>query len=135
MIEKNRLPQVAKPEMNAMHDEEADIVNMLLSAVDNGDDKTVTQALEALLAHMQKHFDFEEDMLRNRGFGMFDIHRNDHSRIMGETRMAYMNWRNFRDREALRDFIEDDFIEWLNLHIQAMDSVAADFLMLHGEKR
>ncbi|WP_456485854.1 bacteriohemerythrin [Hydrogenimonas sp.] len=135
MIEKNRLPQVAKPEMNAMHDEEADIVNMLLSAVDNGDDKTVTQALEELLAHMQKHFDFEEDMLRNRGFGMFDIHRNDHSRIMGETRMAYMNWRNFRDREALRDFIEDDFIEWLNLHIQAMDSVAADFLMLHGEKR
>ncbi len=135
MIEKNRLPQVAKPEMNAMHDEEADIVNMLLSAIDNGDDKTVTQALEALLAHMQKHFDFEEDMLRNRGFGMFDIHRNDHSRIMGETRMAYMNWRNFRDREALRDFIEDDFIEWLNLHIQAMDSVAADFLMLHGEKR
>ena len=59
---------------------------------------------------------------------MFDIHRSDHNRIMGETRMAYMNWRNFKERDALKTFIEEELIEWLNLHIQAMDSVAADFL-------
>jgi hemerythrin len=66
---------------------------------------------------------------------MFDSHRSDHVRIMNDTRMAYMNWRNFRDREALREFIENDFIEWLNLHIQAMDSVAADFLTQSGAAR
>ena len=134
MIDKTKLPQVAKPEMNAVHDEEVDLINALLSTLDDGDDKAVTEALEALLGHMQEHFDYEEGMLKNQGFGMFDIHRSDHTRIMGETRMAYMNWRNFRDRDALRAFVEEDFIEWLNLHIQAMDSVAADFLMRHGEE-
>ena len=84
MIDKTKLPQVAKPEMNAVHDEEADLVNALLSTVDNGDDNAVTKALEALLSHMQEHFDYEEGMLANRGFRMFDIHRSDHARIMGE---------------------------------------------------
>jgi hemerythrin len=134
MIDKEKLPKVSKEAMNDVHEEEADLVNALLSTVDNGEANEVTEALERLLEHMQAHFDYEEGMLKNRGFGMFDIHRSDHARIMGETRMAYMNWRNFKDRDALKAFIEEDFIEWLNLHIQAMDSVAADFLMQHGEK-
>ena len=133
MIDKNQLPRVSKNEMNDVHEEEAEIVNALLSMIDKGEEKEVTEATERLLAHMQTHFDYEEGMLKNRGFSMFDIHRSDHTRIMGETRMAYMNWRNFRDRDALRAFIEEDFIEWLNLHIQAMDSVAADFLMQHDK--
>jgi hemerythrin len=134
MIDKEKLPKVSKEAMNDVHEEEADLVNALLSTVDNGEANEVTEALERLLEHMQAHFDYEEGMLKTKGFGMFDIHRSDHTRIMGETRMAYMNWRNFKDRDALKAFIEEDFIEWLNLHIQAMDSVAADFLMQHGEK-
>ena len=128
MIDKTKLPTVGYDDMNAMHYEEADLINDLLAKIEKGSDSEVTSAVEALLAHMQKHFEYEEEMLKNRGFGMFDIHRSDHNRIMGETRMAYMNWRNFKEREALREFIEDEFMEWLNLHIQAMDSVAADFL-------
>ena len=132
MIDKNTLPAVGFDGMNAVHYEEAEMINALLAAVNEGADSDVTQAIEALLAHMGDHFDYEEGMLKNRGFAMFDIHRSDHQRIMNETRMAYMNWRNFRDRDALRDFMEDEFIEWLNLHIQAMDSVAADFLVRMG---
>ncbi len=128
MIDKTKLPTVGYDDMNAMHYEEADLINDLLAKIENGSDSEVTSAVEALLTHMQKHFEYEENMLKNRGFGTFDIHRSDHNRIMGETRMAYMNWRNFKEREALREFIEDEFMEWLNLHIQAMDSVAADFL-------
>ena len=134
MIDKTTLPAVAFDDMNSVHYEELDLINDLLTKIDRGEDTDITRALEALLKHMQEHFDYEEGMLKNRGFGMFDIHRSDHQRIMGEARMAYMNWRNFKDREALKEFIEEDFVEWLNLHIQAMDSVAADFLMQHGEK-
>ncbi len=128
MIDKTKLPTVSLEDMNSMHYEGADLINDLLAKIENGSDSEVTSAVEALLAHMQKHFEYEEGMLKNRGFGTFDIHRSDHNRIMGETRMAYMNWRNFKERETLREFIEDEFMEWLNLHIQAMDSVAADFL-------
>jgi len=128
MIDKTKIPAVSFDDMNTMHYEEADIINALLRAIDEAKDSSVTEALEALLAHMQTHFDYEEGMLKNLGFTMFDIHRSDHNRIMNETRMAYMNWRNFKDREALKAFMEEDFIEWLYLHIQAMDSVAADFL-------
>ncbi len=128
MIDKTKLPTVSLEDMNSMHYEGADLINDLLAKIENGSDSEVTSAVEALLAHMQKHFEYEEGMLKNRGFGTFDIHRSDHNRIMGETRMAYINWRNFKERETLREFIEDEFMEWLNLHIQAMDSVAADFL-------
>ncbi len=128
MIEKRDLPAVSLDSMNMMHYEEADLINSVLHKIENGEECAVTKALQTLLEHMQKHFGFEEEMLKNRGFAMFDIHRNDHTRIMGETRMAYMNWRNFKDRDALKEFIEEEFIQWLNLHIQAMDSVAADFL-------
>ncbi len=129
MIDQKTLPTVSFDEMNSVHFEEVERINDLLTQIAKGQDIEVTKALEALLDHMQEHFDYEEGMLKNRGFAMFDIHRSDHQRIMGETRMAYMNWRNFKDRDALKAFIEDDFIEWLNLHIQAMDSVAADFLL------
>ncbi|WP_201351954.1 bacteriohemerythrin [Hydrogenimonas urashimensis] len=129
MIDKSKLPTVSYEGMNAMHYEEVARINGLLEKLDKGAAVSeITEAVEALLEHMQEHFDYEEGMLQNRGFGMFDIHRSDHNRIMGETRMAYMNWRNFKDREALKAFMEEEFIEWLNLHIQAMDSVAADFL-------
>jgi len=129
MIDKSRLPRVAKAQMNTVHEEELEHINTLLTALKESDDNAVTKAMESLLAHMKEHFDYEEGMLKNRGFGMFEIHRSDHTRIMNETRMAYMNWRNFRDREALREFIEEEFMEWLDFHIQAMDSVAADFLV------
>ncbi len=128
MIDKTKLPTVSYDAMNEMHYEEADLINALLDTIGSGEERAVTEALEALMEHMQKHFGFEEEMLKNRGFSMFDTHRNDHARITGETRMAYMNWRNFRDREALKEFMEEEFIQWLNLHIQAMDTVAADFL-------
>ena len=135
MIDKTKLPTVSFDDMNSVHYEEVDLINRLLVLLESESEiSDITEAMEKLLEHMQEHFDYEEGMLKNRGFGMFDIHRSDHQRIMGETRMAYMNWRNFKDREALKDFIEEDFVEWLNLHIQAMDSVAADFLMQQGEK-
>jgi hemerythrin len=134
MIDKNQLPKVVYDDMNHVHDDEADLINALLQTLEDGEDQAVTEAIETLLDHMKVHFDYEEGMLKNRGFSMFDIHRHDHARITNETRMAYMNWRNFKDREALSEFIKDDFIEWLELHIQAMDSVAAEFLQKHGEK-
>jgi hemerythrin len=129
MISKENLPRVSLDDMNLIHYEEVEIINRLLQALESeAEVPTITTIVEELLNHMQIHFDYEESLLKNRGFSMFDIHRNDHNRIMGETRMAYMNWRNFKDRESLKEFIEEDFIGWLNLHIQAMDSVAADFL-------
>jgi len=128
MIKEENLPKVSFNDMNNVHLEEVAIINELLQAIESEDTTTITKIMEKLLEHMQEHFSFEENMLKTKGFGMFDIHRNDHNRIMGETRIAYMNWRNFKDRDSLKEFIEDDFIEWLKLHIQAMDSVAADFL-------
>ena len=133
MIDKEKLPTVSFEEMNRVHYEETEHINEILERLEKGSDASeITEAVEKLLEHMREHFAFEESMLENRGFGMFDIHRSDHTRILNETRMAYMNWRNFKERDALKAFIEEDFIEWLNLHIQAMDSVAADFLMKRG---
>ncbi len=129
----DKLPTVSFEPMNRIHDEEVQLIDRLLGLLEErAENHAITESVEKLLEHMRMHFDFEEERLKQAGFPMLDIHRSDHHRIMGETRMAYMNWRNFKDREGLRDFIEEDFIEWLHLHIQAMDSVAADFLAARG---
>ncbi len=128
MLDRAKLPTVSFEDMNSMHYEGVDLINTLLLKIEKGSDTDVTSAIETLLEHMKKHFEYEEGLLKNRGFTMFDIHRNEHTKILGQMRMAYMNWRNFREREALKEFVENEFTEWLNLHIQAMDSVAADFL-------
>jgi len=39
-----------------------------------------------------------------------------------------MEWRNRKDREVLREYLEEEIIPWLDQHIKAMDVPMADFI-------
>ena len=45
-----------------------------------------------------------------------------------EARYAEMEWRNRKDVEALREYLEDELVTWLDQHIKAMDTPMADFV-------
>lgn len=130
MIQKNDLPLVSLDSMNKTHFEEVAIINKLLEQLDNSADfKIVLETLEKLLEHMQEHFASEEKLMKDFQYPSINMHKADHGKVLNETRYAEMQWRNRKDEDALREYLEGDIVPWLDQHIKAMDVPMADYIL------
>jgi hemerythrin len=63
-LKNTELPQVANALMNAIHEEEMEIINELYDACLREDGEKVEPLLEFLLAHAEDHFLTEEELMR-----------------------------------------------------------------------
>jgi len=123
------LPQVSLSSMNDVHLEELELLNTLLADLKtNSDFKTISEHFEQLLAHMQEHFASEEKLMQEVQYPSFRMHKGDHDKVLNEARYVEMEWRNRRDVEALREYLEEELLTWLDQHIKAMDTPMADFV-------
>lgn len=127
---KERLTIFGIEEMDGIHRQELEFLDALIAAIDEEEssDELISARFEMLLEDMRRHFDFEEELMRNHGFGMYNIHKSDHDKTINEVRYQFGIWRSTRDRLRVRDYFAYEFAEWLPRHIDAMDSVLADFL-------
>jgi len=57
------------------------------------------------------------------------MHKADHDKVLNEARYAEMQWRNKKDVDALKEYLEAGIVTWLDQHIKAMDTPLADFLL------
>jgi hemerythrin len=130
MINKpNTLPLVSVDTMNALHLEEAALVNTLLEQlVNDADFEAVSESMKTLFGHMQQHFASEEKLMQEARYSSFRMHKAEHDKVLNEARYAAMEWRSRKNAEALREYLEDDVVTWLELHIKAMDTPMADFV-------
>ncbi len=128
MIDKNKLPLVSNDAINKIHLEEVDILNTLSILIDKQDRAAITKQIQLLLEHMQKHFSFEEGLMKDKSYPMFSIHQADHNKVLNETRYILMDWRNMKDIDRLKEYFQDELIAWLDQHIKAMDIPMAEFL-------
>ncbi len=129
MIETAHIPLVSLESMNTTHLEEVAILNTLLESLNsNADFKTVSEGFETLLSHMQQHFESEEKLMQEAQYPSFRMHKGDHDKVLNEARYAEMEWRNRKDVDALREYLEDELLVWLDQHIKAMDTPMADFV-------
>ena len=129
MIDKTQLPLVSIEAINEMHFEEVDILNTLSNLIDEQDTDTITSQIKLLVEHMQKHFSFEEGLMKDKSYPMYTIHQADHNKVLSETRYILMDWRNTKDIDRLKEYFQDELIAWLDQHIKAMDMPMAEFLM------
>ncbi len=130
MIERNDIPLVSRNDMNEVHFEEVEIINVLLKQLDEGADfETLSSSFDAVLLHMQEHFSGEENLMQEIRYPTYRLHKSDHDKILNEARYIYMDWRTRKDRERLREYFEEDIAQWLSQHIKAMDTPMADFLV------
>jgi len=130
MIEEKSIPQVSLESMNEVHLEEVLIINRLFKELDNGAEFAKTsETFEMLLKHMQEHFFSEEKLMKEAHYPSLNMHKAEHNKVLNQTRYAEIQWRNSRDIEALREFLEDDVVAWLDQHIKAMDIPMADFML------
>ena len=129
MMKTTAIPLVSQASMNDVHLEEIAILNSLLGQLNNGATfEVVSESYEALLIHMQEHFSTEETLMQERQYPSFRMHKADHDKVLNEARYAEMEWRNRKDLEALREYLEEELLTWLDQHIKAMDTPMADFV-------
>jgi hemerythrin len=76
MINKpNTLPLVSVDTMNALHLEEAALVNTLLEQlVNDADFEAVSESMKTLFGHMQQHFASEEKLMHEPRYSSFRMH-------------------------------------------------------------
>ena len=123
------IPQVSLTTMNDVHHEEVKILNSLLDKLANNETfESISQVFEHLLAHIQEHFASEETLMQEVQYPSFRMHKADHDKVLNETRYAEMEWRNRKDIEGLREYLEEELLTWLDQHIKAMDTPMANFV-------
>lgn len=127
MIDIHTLPQVAHQQMNDTHLGEAAILNHFLSMIEQNlhYDQMLDQ-FETLIAHIHTHFASEETKMQEIRFPMYRLHKGEHDKILNQIRMMNMEFRNRKDTEALKSYLEEEFSPWLVQHIKAMDIILAN---------
>ena len=131
MTKKNDIPQVQIKSMNDTHSEEVVIINILLEQLNTKESfETISESFENFIRHMQHHFRSEEKLMQEMQYPSFRMHKADHDKVLNETRYAQMQWRNRKDIGAIKEYLEDEILPWLNQHIQAMDRPMADFVVV-----
>ena len=129
MINQSNIPLVSVDTMNETHFEEVAIINVLLEQLSSKVDfDTISRSFEKLFEHMQEHFSSEEKLMKEAHYPSLNMHKADHDKVLNEARFAELQWRNKKDVELLREYMEEDVVVWLDQHIKAMDIPMADFI-------
>ena len=129
MLNHSDLPTVSIEAMNTMHYEEVDVINAFLQELTERNDFTLlSEHFEKLLTHMQKHFESEEKLMEEAQYPSFRMHKADHDKVLNEARYSEMEWRNRKDVDDLKEYLNEELLPWLDQHIKAMDVPMADFI-------
>lgn len=123
------LPQVALEFMNRDHAEFVTLRDRLLDlmATRIGDDE-VNQLLSELIEHTRRHFADEEQAMRDTGFPPYEVHKNEHDRVLAEMAYQVERWRRGGNADSLRDWVERAVGDWLVGHVGSMDMVTASYI-------
>jgi hemerythrin len=110
--------------MDTTHDE---LLQLLATGGQCRDLATLAPLLDALIAHTERHFQTEELWMVQSEFPLLNEHRSEHRQLLAE--LAMMR-RRLRPATLLlvRSFITERLPDWLNQHLQRMDSLLAAHL-------
>ena len=129
MIKLEAVVQVSVSSMNEVHKEEVEIINELLEQLESKVEfEKFSASFEKFITHMQEHFAGEEKLMKELQYPSLQMHKADHDKVLNQTRYVEMQWRNRRDEEAIREYLEDEIVVWLDQHIKAMDTLMADYI-------
>jgi hemerythrin len=120
--------KTTNPKIDAIHKEEVEIVERFLRAIESEDEKEISEVFSEFIEHLQEHFGFEESLMDGVGYTMANVHKNEHYKILSDAKYKLMNWNNFKDLYDLKEYVKEEFLVWLNRHIESMDKPMVEFL-------
>lgn len=116
------LPKTRDEKIDAIHQEELTLLEKFLKVLENGTDEEIKEIFSAFIEHMKMHFDHEESLMESLDYySMGELHKGEHYKVLSEASYKLMNWNNFKDRDEIKEYLQEDFIHWLKQHIDAMD--------------
>jgi hemerythrin len=122
-------PQVALAFMNHDHAEFVEMRGQLLAALSGeGAIAEVDALLDRLMEHTRTHFGEEERQMREAQFPPYPMHKGEHDRVLAEMEARVAEWKQGRDAEALRGWLDKDVGDWFVNHVGMMDFVTARFI-------
>lgn len=135
LIEKEKLPLVAMDFMNAVHFEDADLINQLYQTIiaceqslSLENEQALEEVFQAWYNHTVEHFANEEKQMQEKQFPPFPIHKSEHDQSLKQMRQVWQYWEKEKDIPFLKKYLEDYVSQWLVQHIQTMDTMTALYL-------
>lgn len=128
MINLEDLPVVALTSMNDTHLEEVTLINKLEEAAKASDLKAIETLLNELISHTEEHLAHEEEMMKEKGFPVYEGHKTEHDRHRHELDSVLSYFKEHQDPRAVSAYIEGTLSPWLLHHTKTMDTLTAQFL-------
>ncbi len=119
-------PVMADATGNGMIDDDHADFERLLETVKKQDDAALSGGLADLRKHMAEHFEREQNLMRETGFPMVMIHRNEHQRVLAWTDSVIIALER-GDTEFVRHFLNVELPQWFVQHAATMDTATANW--------
>ncbi|WP_419811157.1 bacteriohemerythrin [Bacterioplanoides sp.] len=119
-------PQVAMEFMNRDHEEFVTLLNKAEQKLLMGG--KFTKHLKKLYNHCVEHFAHEEAEMLASHFPPYDMHKQEHERVLALFREQLEHYEKHQDDEAALEFIEETIPQWFIMHLNTMDKVTAQYL-------
>lgn len=128
LIDPKQIPQVALEFMNDDHQEAVNLVNEILTQLEQGSDEAVESALKHFCQHNGEHFAREEAEMMKYNFPPYGCHKGEHERVLAELDQVYSQWQQSTDRKQLSEYLQSTAYPWFINHLNTMDTVTAHFI-------
>jgi hemerythrin len=125
LVNINEVQKVANMFMNAIHEDEIELLNRLYEALKGGNLDEADSLMDEFVQDVEEHFSTEEAMMREAEFFAYPMHKQEHDNMRKEVSRIHSLWKETRDPSEVIRFLEDVFVPWLKLHVATMDSVTA----------
>jgi len=125
LVNVQEVQKVANMFMNAIHEDEIELLNKLYEALKEGNTEESDRLMDEFLQDVEEHFSTEEAMMREAEFFAYPMHKQEHDMMRKEVARIHGEWKETKDPSSVIRFLEEVFVPWLKLHVATMDSVTA----------
>lgn len=126
-----KMPRVAREDMNHTHEEEVALVNRIaeaIEAMEQGDNSVdLLPLLDEWLVHTRAHFDSEHAIMEACGFPAYAVHRGEHERVFEILNQVIERYRKQGELAPLKQFVMETWPNWFDNHVNTMDFATAHF--------
>jgi len=127
-IQENDVQQVANAMMNALHEDEIEVINNFYDAVVAKDIEKIDTLFETFIAEIETHFTTEEEMMQQSGYADAQMHKSDHDVIRKKLAKFHKRWSVLKGPTEVQGFLDKDFKKWYTQHVAKWDAQAAPHL-------
>ncbi len=125
LVDVKEIQKVSNMFMNAIHEDEIELLNKLYDALKEGDRERADSLMDEFLQDVEEHFSTEEALMREAEFFAYPMHKQEHDMMRKEVARIHERWKESKDPQEVIKFLEEVFVPWLKLHVATMDSVTA----------